>query len=103
MRMDSYEQEIEKLNDERRAAAERINELMKYRDMKQKLELCNKEGHLWTLTRVESDFDKVTFVSMLCTRTGATVDITPLSTKIYYTDMDGKPIPQEILDAAQNK
>ncbi|MAK80353.1 hypothetical protein [Phenylobacterium sp.] len=102
--MVDYESEIERLNEERRVAAERINELMKYRDLKKKLEVCNTEGHLWTLTRVASDFDTVTHISLLCTRSGATVDVDLTGgdepTLISYKDMDGNLIPQEILDAA---
>ena len=102
--MVDYESEIERLNEERRVAAERINALMKYRDLKKKLEVCNTEGHLWTLTRVASDFDTVTHISLLCTRSGATVDVDLTGgdepTLISYKDMDGNAIPQEILDAA---
>ena len=101
--MVDYESEIERLNEERRVAAERINELMKYRDLKKKLATCNTEGHLWTLTRVASDFDSVTHISLLCTRSGATVEVDLTGgdepTLISYKDVDGKPIPQEILDS----
>ena len=80
--MVDYESEIERLNEERRVAAERINELMKYRDLKKKL---------------------VTHISLLCTRSGATVEVDLTGgdepTLISYKDVDGKPIPQEILDS----
>jgi hypothetical protein len=99
-----YEAEIEKLNEERRIAAERINELMKYRDIQGKLNTCAKDGYVWTLTSVQSNFDEVSHISLLCTRSGSTavIDLTEKPIEVTHTDMDGNPIPIEILDAARN-
>jgi|TARA_R100000482_G_scaffold117797_1_gene61526 hypothetical protein len=99
-----YEAEIEKLNEERRLAAERINELMKYRDIQAKLNTCAKDGYLWTLTSVQSNFDEVSQISLVCTRSGSTVviDLTDKPVEVIHNDMDGNPIPIEIIDAARN-
>jgi len=98
-----YEAEIERLNEERRVAAERINELMRYKDIQTKLNICASDGYLWTLTNVQSDFDEVSQVSLVCTRSGSTVMIDlPKPIKVVHKDMDGKPIPIEIIDAARN-
>jgi len=102
---DEYQAEIEKLNNERRIAAERINELMKYKEIQTKLNICAKDGYLWTLTSAQSDFDEVTNVSLVCTRLGATatIDLSDRPVKVVHTYLDGAEVPQEMLDAAQNK
>jgi hypothetical protein len=99
-----YEAEIEKLNEERRLAAERINELMRYKDIQTKLNICANDGYLWTLTNVQSDFDVVSQISLVCTRSGSTaiIDLTDEPIKVIHKDMDGNLIPVEIIDAARN-
>lgn len=101
---DEYQVEIEKLNNERRIAAERINELMKYKEIQTKLNICAKDGYMWTMASVQSDFDEVTNVSLVCTRSGATaiIDLSKQPTKVVHTYLDGAKVPQEILDAAKN-
>ena len=44
----NYEAEIEQLNEERKKAAERINELMKMRDVKNNLKACESEAVSYT-------------------------------------------------------
>ncbi len=76
----NYEAEIEQLNEERRKAAERINELMKIRDVKNNLKSCESEGHVWALTGVVSDMWEVRKISIACTRCHAefSIDLTQL-------------------------
>lgn len=73
----NYEAEIEQLNEERKKAAERINELMKMRDVKNNLKACESEGHVWALTGVTSDMWEVQKISIACTRCHAefTIDM----------------------------
>ena len=73
----NYEDEIEQLNEERKKAATRINELMKMRDVKNNMTSCKDEGHVWTLTGVVSDMWEVQKISIACTRCHAefTIDL----------------------------
>jgi len=64
----NYETEIEQLNEERKKAAERINELMKMRDVKNNMTSCKDEGHVWGLTGVVSDMWLVGKINLACTR-----------------------------------
>jgi hypothetical protein len=99
-----YEAEIDRLNEERRLAAERINELLAYKDIVNRLNICAKDGYLWALSSVQSDFEEVTQVSLVCTRSGsiAVIDLNDRPVKVSHVDLDGKPIPIEIIDAARN-
>ena len=74
----NYEDEIEQLNEERKKAATRINELMKMRDVKNNLTTCKDEGHVWSLTSVTSDMWEAKKISIGCTRCHAefTIDFT---------------------------
>ena len=82
----NYEAEIEQLNEERKKAAERINELMKMRDVKNNLKACESEGHVWALTGVTSDMWEVQKISIACTRCHAefTIDLSQLFSKGHY-------------------
>ena len=66
-----YDEEIAKLTDERQALAGKLSDLMKQRDIQKYLEVCRDEGHVWTLTTVNSDMWEIGNVHLLCTRCSA--------------------------------
>ena len=80
----NYEDEIEQLNEERKKAATRINELMKMRDVKNNLTTCKDEGHVWSLTSVTSDMWEAKKISIGCTRCHAefTIDFTSINAEL---------------------
>lgn len=66
--MKDYNEEIENLTTQRQELAEKLNEIMKARDVQKNLTVCDKEGHVWTLVGVKSTLFEVESISMLCTR-----------------------------------
>ena len=94
-----YESEIQRLTDERKAAAERINELMQYREMRNQLIACNNEGHLWNLVGVKGDLDKVEEITLLCARCkGEASIILSEPTAVQWKDADGQALTSEEIE-----
>jgi len=66
-----YETEIAELTEQRQALAGKLSDLMKLRDVQKYLEACGKDGHVWTLTGVNSDMWEIGNIHLLCTRCSA--------------------------------
>lgn len=95
----NYETEIEQLNEERKKAAERINELMKMRDIKNNLTSCKDEGHVWSLTGVVSDMWEVQKISMGCTRCHA--DFTHAGNKAIYWEKHNAEMLKDLVEQGE--
>lgn len=95
----NYEKEIEELNEERRKAAERINKLMKMRDVKNNLVACQNEGHVWILTGAQSDMWDIKGVNLTCTRCHAECS-QDFSAELVWTDYDIKML-KDIIEQSE--
>ena len=72
--MKNYQNEIEEITKEREQLAQRLEQVLKQKEIRDHLMACNKDGHVWALTGVQSTVDEVTDLSITCTRCMGSVE-----------------------------
>lgn len=65
------EDEIERITKAREALSEELTDLLNWKQKRQDLVECEKDGHMWVLTSVKSDLWKVQEIHISCPRCDA--------------------------------
>tara|TARA_R110000824_G_scaffold245342_3_gene434347 strand:+ start:127 stop:462 length:336 start_codon:yes stop_codon:yes gene_type:complete len=65
------EDEIERITKAREALSEELTDLLNWKQKRQDLVECEKDGHIWVLTSVKSDLWKVQEIHISCPRCDA--------------------------------
>ena len=71
---EKFEEKIDEILAKREELANELGALMKMKEMHNILQQCKDEGHVGTLTNVQSDVLRVDRISLVCTRCGGKVD-----------------------------
>ena len=73
---DNPEDEIERITKEREKLSEQLTSLLNWKQKRQDLVECEKQGHMWSLDTVKSDLWEVQEVLISCGRCGAKMQLT---------------------------
>lgn len=68
---DNPEDEIERITKEREKLSEQLTSLLNWKQKRQDLVECEKQGHMWSLDTVKSDLWKVEEIHISCPRCDA--------------------------------
>ena len=68
---DNPENEIERITKEREKLSEQLTDLLNWKQKRQDLVECEKQGHMWSLDTVKSDLWDVEEIHISCGRCGA--------------------------------
>lgn len=70
-----YQAEIEKITKEREQLAERLQDVLKQKEMTDNLKSCEENGHVWTLIGAKSELWTLTEATLACTRCMCNVSV----------------------------
>ena len=83
---DNPEDEIERITKEREKLSEQLTSMLNWKQKRQDLVECEKQGHMWSLDTVKSDLWEVQEVLISCGRCGAKMQLTQDESHIVSTN-----------------
>ena len=84
---EKFEEKIDEILAKREELANELGVLMKMKEMHNILQKCKDEGHVWTLTNVQSSTLGVFHISLVCTRCEGTVNA-PIAGDVGFVEYE---------------
>ena len=92
---EKFQEKIDEIMAAREELANELTTLMKMKEMHNVLNKCKDEGHVWTLTNVQSSILGVSHISLVCARCEGTVSAaSPSGLMVEYERFDEEDIEQ---------